>query len=300
MPTNFSLGLDNFTDDNSFLEAASLNQKNYDPYGKAVPLQTSLSQDPAPNKTLTTWQVSDVMQGAATLKPTGYATQFYNEQISTDLNKLIGTGYMGLKADFTGVKGQLTPYDVLKTKGSSTGDLGLGNSGNTPSVTPSSAAGATSGPVDLSSLPWDDADSIMGHTHAAREFIKQHWPEIKVIGGYRPPDGYNEHSSGQALDVMDPGDGGQEILNSIALWFGQNPEVFNLKNFIWWQRSFSAGGVVHMENRGSDTQNHKDHIHLHFQPNNPGQPGPMGNGWACVTEELISGDGGNGLGFGHM
>lgn len=132
MPTNFALGLDNFKDDNSFLDAAALNQKNYDPLGKAALLKTSISQDPAPNKTLTTWQVSDVMQGNATFKPTDLAKSGYNEQLSADLSKLLG-GIGGIKPNITEERQKLIGYDIKPNPilNSLTGSL---TGGGTPAV----------------------------------------------------------------------------------------------------------------------------------------------------------------------
>lgn len=141
MPTDFGLGLNNFTDDESFLGATALSQKNYDPSGKAVELKTSLSQDPAPNKTLTTYNVSDVMQGGATVRPVDLSYNSFNEMLTRDLGSLRNSTINGKKVSFGPSLGQLVAYDAKGPGfdfGSGSDSLGSssGASGNTPSGTP--------------------------------------------------------------------------------------------------------------------------------------------------------------------
>ncbi|MDO3058474.1 MULTISPECIES: phage tail tape measure protein [Mycobacteriaceae] len=100
--------------------------------------------------------------------------------------------------------------------------------------------------------------------------IEKSWPQITNIGGYRPPDGYNEHSSGNALDVMIPDwntPEGKALGDQVAGWVAANANTFGLTHFIWRQRIYKAGDTTgqQMEDRGSPTQNHMDHVHAWFQ-----------------------------------
>lgn len=100
--------------------------------------------------------------------------------------------------------------------------------------------------------------------------IQKAWPQITNIGGYRPPDGYNEHSSGNALDVMIPNwntPEGKALGDQVAGWVAANANTFGLTHFIWRQRIYKAGDTTgqQMEDRGSPTQNHMDHVHAWFQ-----------------------------------
>lgn len=100
--------------------------------------------------------------------------------------------------------------------------------------------------------------------------IQKSWPQITNIGGYRPPDGYNEHSSGNALDVMIPNwntPEGKALGDQVAGWVAANANTFGLTHFIWRQRIYKAGDTTgqQMEDRGSPTQNHMDHVHAWFQ-----------------------------------
>lgn len=96
---------------------------------------------------------------------------------------------------------------------------------------------------------------------------------FKTIGGYRAsnsrdPEG---HPSGWALDFMtnDIPDGratGQRLANYLTA----NAKSVGLKYVIWEQRVWSLAredeGWRPMEDRGSATQNHMDHVHLSLDP----------------------------------
>ena len=79
-----------------------------------------------------------------------------------------------------------------------------------------------------------------------------------TIGGYRANAG--EHSTGQAIDLMissrSQGDG-------IAAWVQAHVGKFDVKYLIWRQRYWEPGrGWKPMEDRGSPTANHFDHVHV--------------------------------------
>ncbi|ATS93124.1 tape measure protein [Gordonia phage Patio] len=98
--------------------------------------------------------------------------------------------------------------------------------------------------------------------------IKNTWPEtVSSIGGYRPPDGYNEHSSGRALDVMvnENRKTGDEVTGfSMA-----NHPKYPVTHTIWAQKMHYPpdGRTEGMDDRGSPTQNHMDHPHIWYAPN---------------------------------
>lgn len=93
---------------------------------------------------------------------------------------------------------------------------------------------------------------------------------ITNIGGYREPDGYNEHSTGNALDVMIPNsdtEEGRKLGNMVAAWALKNAKAIGLTGAIWRQTSYGYGSGFDgagkpMPDRGSPTANHFDHVHL--------------------------------------
>lgn len=102
-----------------------------------------------------------------------------------------------------------------------------------------------------------------------RRQIMKLWPQVTRIGGRRSEDGLGEHSTGNAIDVMIPGYNtpeGKALGDAIASWVVANAEVLGLDGLIWRQTSYGYGGsFTHgkpMPDRGSDTQNHMDHLHI--------------------------------------
>lgn len=80
---------------------------------------------------------------------------------------------------------------------------------------------------------------------------------LSSIGGYRPNAG--EHSSGRAVDFMVTGSKG----DAIAAFVQANVGTYNVSYLIWEQRYWAPGeGWSTMEDRGSATANHYDHVHV--------------------------------------
>jgi hypothetical protein len=78
------------------------------------------------------------------------------------------------------------------------------------------------------------------------------------IGGYRPNAG--EHSTGQAVDLMISG---QSQGDAVAAFVQAHASELNVKYVIWRQRYWEPGGSWEpMEDRGSPTANHMDHVHV--------------------------------------
>ncbi len=111
---------------------------------------------------------------------------------------------------------------------------------------------------------------------AAKHAIEAAFPEIQSIGGWRPPDGYNEHFSGQALDVMIPNwnsSTGKAYGDKVAQYLLSNASALGVDYVLWQQRQWNADGTSSaMTDRGSPTQNHMDHVHAHTV-NTPNLPG---------------------------
>jgi len=102
-----------------------------------------------------------------------------------------------------------------------------------------------------------------------KSLVMKLWPSITTVGGVRGEDGYGEHSSGNALDIMIPDyqtPQGQAMGDSIAAFIRKNASALQLDGLIWKQQSFGYGGSFstgkQMPDRGSDTQNHMDHLHV--------------------------------------
>jgi hypothetical protein len=85
---------------------------------------------------------------------------------------------------------------------------------------------------------------------------------VKDIGGVAGRGGVSDHPSGLALDFMvDTATG-----NAVADYVLANRQAFGVTYVIWRQRYNDGGGWSAMENRGSATANHLDHVHVSFKP----------------------------------
>lgn len=85
---------------------------------------------------------------------------------------------------------------------------------------------------------------------------------IKTIGGYGTRGHETDHDDGKALDFMTRTGG------SLAAFAEKNWKRLNIKYIIWnqhiWNPSRAGEGWRLMEDRGGDTENHKDHVHISF------------------------------------
>jgi hypothetical protein len=116
----------------------------------------------------------------------------------------------------------------------------------------------------------DTHGSLVPDAAQAKGIIQQMFG-ITDIGGYRPPDGYNEHSSGEALDIMI---GSNKALGEqVNQFLLQNADALGLQYTLFEQTQWNPNGTSSgMPDRGSPTENHMDHVHARFRP------GPLANG----------------------
>jgi hypothetical protein len=99
-------------------------------------------------------------------------------------------------------------------------------------------------------------DAIRVHRAVCAAF-----PSVTSYGGVRSGDG-GEHGTGQALDIMVTGSTGDEI----AAYVKAHYRELGVSEVIWEQRIWtvqrSSEGWRGMEDRGSATANHYDHVHV--------------------------------------
>lgn len=92
------------------------------------------------------------------------------------------------------------------------------------------------------------------------------FPQLTTIGGWRPQDEYDDHPSGRAADIMIPNystSEGKALGDSIRDYLWTHREYFHIEYMIWRQEYIPSDGVSNiMEDRGSPTQNHFDHVHV--------------------------------------
>ncbi len=96
--------------------------------------------------------------------------------------------------------------------------------------------------------------------------VSKLFPQIKTIGGWRSQDAYPDHPSGRALDIMIPNyssKDGVALGDSVMQFLMKNADALGVEYTIWRQTYRNTSGQSNlMEDRGSDTQNHMDHVHV--------------------------------------
>jgi hypothetical protein len=90
--------------------------------------------------------------------------------------------------------------------------------------------------------------------------VCNNFPQITSYGGY---DAHGEHSTGRAIDIMTSD---SALGDAIAAFLQAHAAEFNLYDIIWQQRIWTperaSEGWRPMEDRGSATANHFDHVHV--------------------------------------
>ena len=134
------------------------------------------------------------------------------------------------------------PKPVAKAKATGSG----GDSVGAPSASYSTSISGKCGSIGLNSGAARLCSAVDSVFH------------LNSIGGYRANAG--EHSTGQAVDLMISG---RSQGDSVAAWVQAHAGEFNVKYVIWRQRYWEPGSSWDpMEDRGSPTANHMDHVHV--------------------------------------
>lgn len=125
------------------------------------------------------------------------------------------------------------------------------------------------GKVGGGARPQGTAEGLNPGADFLRTLVMKTWPQITRIGGRRGEDGYGEHSSGNAIDIMLDNyntPAGKALGDSVLAMLQSNGPALQVDGIIWRQTSYGYGGALTagkaMGDRGSPTQNHMDHLHV--------------------------------------
>ncbi len=130
-----------------------------------------------------------------------------------------------------------------------------------PSSAASSAAPSRSGGVSAAPCPSGSSveAGLTAHAVAVHRAVCAAFPSVRAYGGVG---GGGEHASGHAVDIMVSGSTG----DSIAAWVRSHAAQLGVSEVIWSQRIWTvqrgSEGWRPMEDRGSPTANHYDHVHV--------------------------------------
>ncbi|WP_193071966.1 ligand-binding protein SH3 [Brevibacterium sp. FME37] len=159
-----------------------------------------------------------------------------------------------------------TTLDVKtpKPKPSATTEKADAESGSAKSSDDKSSKGGDT-PSGISNEPCSVSSSIESglQPNAVNGYraVCAKFPEVKTYGGVRPGSGTSDHYTGGAVDIMIADSTGDRIADYLI----KNSGALNVKYVIWKQRIWNPGsGWSSMEDRGSPTDNHFDHVHVSF------------------------------------
>ena len=98
--------------------------------------------------------------------------------------------------------------------------------------------------------------------------MRVNWPQIKTFGGVHP-DPLPDHPSGRALDLMLPNytsAAGKKLGYDMSRWLQKHHSELGINYIIYdqhiWNVRRDKEGWRYMANRGSDSANHKNHVHV--------------------------------------
>lgn len=143
---------------------------------------------------------------------------------------------------------------------------------------------------------------VKDHVRLAADSIGSKFSITTVLGvGLRA--GESDHPKGLALDFMigkDMAKGG-----ALAEYVKSNASAYGVTYVMWnkriWSVARQAEGWRTVKNRGSNTANHMDHVHVSFSPT-PGSgipaaqsPSSSGSGMGCVMFLIAAAAGASGI-----
>lgn len=137
---------------------------------------------------------------------------------------------------------------------------------------------------DQGSTDLPPSDLIQSEEHLQYDSVKlaravaKNFPQVESIGGWRPTDKISDdHPSGRAVDIMIPdysSSEGKQLGDDIRDYVYGNQDEFNVEYIIWRQELFPNGGEPYkMEDRGSDNENHFNHVHVTVEGGGIPKPG---------------------------
>lgn len=145
-----------------------------------------------------------------------------------------------------------------------------------------------------------DLPDVQPHVQQAADTLGNKYG-IKTIGGYRPSDTYDTegHPAGLALDFMTNDiDNGSTVGWELAHYAQDHADELAVSYIIFeqkiWNPNRADEGWRAMEDRGSPTQNHMDHVHISFNADpGSGITGDDNGGDDSSVEPCPADDGGD-------
>lgn len=136
---------------------------------------------------------------------------------------------------------------------------------------PSSTRSISAPPASTSGKTLKGISKLNGNGKKVVDHVLTNYPKITNIYGWRSSSSYSsDHPNGRAVDIMIPKYKSSSTMVdygwTIAKDFQANAKAYNVSYIIYrqklWNAAYPDRGWRTMENRGSDTANHMDHVHV--------------------------------------
>lgn len=120
-------------------------------------------------------------------------------------------------------------------------------------------------------------DKLYENADALARDVSDKFPEIKTIGGWREEGGYaDDHEVGRAIDFMTSD---KALGDKVEKYVHEVGKKYNLEYTIWRQELWVTDSKKKkMEDRGDETQNHFDHVHVSVWEGEKKASGPSSGG----------------------
>ncbi|HZK32663.1 MAG TPA: transglycosylase family protein, partial [Corynebacterium sp.] len=112
-------------------------------------------------------------------------------------------------------------------------------------------------------------DRLQVETIRVARNVAHQFPQVTTIGGWREDPNYPDHPSGRAIDVMIDDYStpeGKALGDDVAKFLQDHAVELGIEYLLWDQKSWYTGqphdAWKPMEDRGGDTANHLDHVHV--------------------------------------
>ncbi len=112
-------------------------------------------------------------------------------------------------------------------------------------------------------------DRLNANSKAVVAAVVANFPKVNTIHGWRASSDYSsDHPNGRAVDIMisDWKGSGVQYGTDVASYFQKHSGKYKVRYLIWrqkiWNADYPTRGWRAMEDRGSATANHYDHVHV--------------------------------------
>jgi uncharacterized protein YgiM (DUF1202 family) len=126
-------------------------------------------------------------------------------------------------------------------------------------------------PAASNPITYPVEEGLTPRTIALHRASRQAWPQVTTYYGLRNDPG-SDHYTGNGLDIMIPSyttTSGKALGQKIADWAVANQQRYGVQYVIWnqqiWNVSRASDGWRAMADRGNDSANHKNHVHVSMQ-----------------------------------